>query len=133
MPVVEEFIERYAARDWDGVAACLSGDGFERVGPYVDVISGRDEYLAFLRRVVPTLTGDYALTSNRIGYVDDTLAFAELTEHLEIEGTMTEIPEVMVFELDSKGLITHMRLYLQQPGGTAPVGGRDAMGDTAGR
>ena len=38
-----------------------------------------------------------------------------------------------VFELDSEGLITHMRLYLQQPGGTAPVGGRDAMGDTGGQ
>ena len=133
MPVVEEFIERYAAHDWTGLAACLSDESFERVGPYVDVISSREEYLDFLRRVVPMLTGDYALTANRIGYVNETLAFAELTEHLEIDGTMTEIPEVIVFQMDRKGRISHMRLYLQQPGGTPPVGGRDAMGHTAGQ
>jgi hypothetical protein len=128
MPVVEKFVECYGARDWDRLAECFSPDGFERIGPYVDVISSSDEYLAFLRRVVPTLDGGYALLADRITYATDTLAFAELTEHLSIDGTLTDIPEVIVFGLDGQGLINHMRLYLQQPGGEAPVGGKAAMG-----
>lgn len=128
MPVIEQFVECYAARDWDGLAECLSDDGFERIGPYVDVIGSKDEYLAFLRRVVPTLQGDYELQARRIVYVDDELGFAELTEHLEVDGVMTDIPEVIVYGLDGKGRINHMRLYLQQPGGEAPVGGKAAMG-----
>jgi hypothetical protein len=128
MPVIERFLECYAARDWDGLAECFSEDGFERIGPYVDVISSSQEYLDFLRRVVPTLEGDYALLANRVVYVNDELGFAELTEHLEIDGKMTDIPEAIIFGLDGQGRINHMRLYLQQPGGEAPVGGKDAMG-----
>lgn len=128
MGVVERFLENYAARNWEGLADCFSEDGFERIGPYVDVISGADEYLAFLRRVVPILQEGYALVPNRIVYVDDHLAFAELTERLPIDGTLTDIPEAIVFGLDGRGKINHMRLYLQQPGGTPPVGGKDAVG-----
>jgi hypothetical protein len=132
VPVVEDFVERYAARDWDRLADCFSPTDFERVGPYVDLIRGRDEYLAFLRRVVPTLQANYELEPRQIAYVDDRLAFAELIERLEIDGTLTDIPEVIVFELDGEGRIRRMRLYLQQPGGLAPVGGQDAMGDIEG-
>ena len=128
MPVIERFVECYAARDWDGLAECLSDDGFERIGPYVDVIGSKEEYLAFLRRVVPTLEGDYELQARRIAYVDDGLGFAELIEHLQVDGAMVDIPEVIVFGLDGKGHINRMRLYLQQPGGEAPVGGKAAMG-----
>jgi hypothetical protein len=128
MGVVEKFLEDYAARDWDGLAECFSEQGFERVGPYVDVISSADEYLDFLRRVVPILQEGYALVPNRIVYVDDHLALAELTERLPIDGTVTDIPEAIVFGLDGRGKINHMRLYLQQPGGTPPVGGKDAVG-----
>jgi hypothetical protein len=128
MGVVEKFLENYAARDWDGLAECFSEQGFERVGPYVDVISSADEYLDFLRRVVPILREGYALVPNRIVYVDDHLALAELTERLPIDGTLTDIPEAIVFGLDGRGKINHMRLYLQQPGGTPPVGGKDAVG-----
>jgi hypothetical protein len=134
MPVIEQFVACYGGRDWDGLAECLSDDGFERIGPYVDVIGSKAEYLDFLRRVVPTLQGDYELQARRIAYVDDRLGFAELTEHLQVDGVMTDIPEVIVFGLDGRGRINHMRLYLQQPGGEAPVGGRSAMGhqDAAG-
>ena len=37
---------------------------------------------------------------------------------------------MIIFGLDGAGRIHHMRLYLQRPGGQAPVGGRDAMGRT---
>ena len=92
------------------------------------MISSADEYLEFLRRVVPILQAGYELVPNRIVYVDDNLAFTELTERLAIDGKLTDIPEAIVFGLDGHGKINHMRLYLQQPGGTPPVGGKDAVG-----
>ena len=33
MAVVEDFVEFYAARDWDRLATCFSKTGYERVGP----------------------------------------------------------------------------------------------------
>jgi hypothetical protein len=131
MGVVEDFVRYYRERDWDRLATCFNDHDFERVGPYVDVISSKDEYLNFLQRVVPTMGDDYALIAERVVYVpEQRLAFAQLTEHLRVDGAMTDIPEAIVFDLDNQDRITRMRLYLQQPGGLAPVGGRDAMGTT---
>jgi SnoaL-like domain len=127
MGVVEDFVTFYAARDWDRLATCFSAKGFRRVGPYGDVIASSQGYLDFLRRVVPTLKEGYALKPEHIAYAGDT-AIAELVEHLEIDGVMTDLPEAIVFRLDDEGLIAGMHLYLQQPGGVPPVGGRDAMG-----
>jgi len=129
--VIEDFVERYGARDWDALADCFADDGFERIGPYVDVITGKDEYLAFLRRVVPALPEGYGLTAERVVYVDDALGFAQLTEHVVQDGVARAVPEVIVFGFDGTGRINHMRLYLQRPGGEAPVGGRSAMGRTS--
>ena len=127
MAVVEDFVTLYAARDWDRLAACFSPSGFERIGPYGDVIASSQEYIDFLRRVVPTLQEGYELKPAHIAYAGDTV-IAELIEHLEIHGVITDLPEAIVFRLDEAGLIKGMHLYLQQPGGEAPVGGRDAMG-----
>lgn len=127
MGVVEDFVALYAARDWDRLAACFSPSGFERIGPYGDVIASGQEYIDFLRRVVPTLQEGYELKPAHIAYAGDTV-IAELIEHLEIDGVMTDLPEAIVFRLDDAGLIKGMHLYLQQPGGEAPVGGRAAMG-----
>ena len=131
MGVVEDFVRCYGQRDWEGLAKCFNDVDFERNGPYVDVISSKSEYLAFLQRVVPTMGGDYALILDRVVYGPERrVAFAQLTEHLRVDGEMTDIPEVIIFDLDDRNRITRMRLYLQQPGGLAPVGGKDAMGTT---
>ncbi len=128
MPVVEDWIDAYGAQDWDRLATCFSPEGFTRVGPYADVISNRDEYISFLQRVVPTLKDSYRLLTERITYAGS-VAVGELIEHLEVDGKITDIPEVIVYDLDANGLIKKMRLFLQQPQSEAPVGGRDAMGD----
>ena len=39
MAVVEDFVTLYAERDWDRLASCFSKGGFERIGPYGDVIA----------------------------------------------------------------------------------------------
>jgi hypothetical protein len=131
MGVVEDFVQYYAKRDWERLATCFNDDDFERVGPYADVISSKGEYVAFLRRVVPTMGDDYALIADRVVYMPEhKVAFAQLVEHLRVDGIMTDIPEAIIFDLDANDRIRRMRLYLQQPGGLAPVGGKDAMGTT---
>ena len=63
MPVVEDFVAFYAARDWDLLATCFSKESFVRIGPYGDTLDSSREYLDFLRRVVPTL-GKRAMSSS---------------------------------------------------------------------
>jgi hypothetical protein len=129
MPVVEDYIRHYAAHDWEQLARCFDAGDFQRTGPYLDVIADAKEYIEFLARVVPTMGDDYELQVVRIVYSpDERVALAQLVEHLAVDGTMTDIPEAIVFDLTGEGLIRRMCLYLQQPGGVAPVGGKDAMG-----
>ncbi|HZQ56913.1 MAG TPA: nuclear transport factor 2 family protein, partial [Acidimicrobiales bacterium] len=98
MGVVEDWVNAYNARDFAGVARCLSKDDFERVGPYMDVISSSAEYVAFLERVVPTLGDDYRLDIERVVYVPDAhVAYAELIEHYRHDGDMRDTPEIIVF------------------------------------
>ena len=127
MPVVEDFLERYNAKNWDALARCFSPDGFHRIGPFGDTIDSSTEYVQFLARVVPTLGDSYRLTADRVIYAERA-ATAELIEHFEVDGTIRETPEVIVFDLDAEGLIASMHLYVQRRGELPAAGGRDAMG-----
>jgi hypothetical protein len=127
MPVVEDFLECYNARDWPGLAGCFSPIEFHRVGPYGDTIDSSEEYVSFLARVVPTLGETYRLELVRVFYADRA-ATAELVEHFEVNGEVRRTPEVIVFDLDPDGLITSMHLYVQRHNEVPPAGGRDAMG-----
>jgi SnoaL-like domain len=132
MGVVEDWVNAYNTRDWAGLAACLSPDDFERIGPYVDVIDSSAEYVSFLERVVPTMGDDYRLEIDRVVYVpEEQTAFAQLTEHYAHDGEVRDTPEIIVFGIGTDGKVRRMRLYLQRPGGQAPVGGRAAMGKTS--
>ena len=132
MGVVEDWVNAYNTRDWTLLSSCLSVDDFERIGPYVDVIASSAEYVAFLERVVPTMGDDYRLEIDRVVYVpEERLAYAQLIEHYEHDGEVRDTPELIVFGLDDDGRVRRMRLYLQRPGGQAPVGDRDAMGATS--
>ncbi len=132
MGVVEEWVEAYNRRDFPGIAACLSREDFERVGPYLDVIGDSTEYVSFLERVVPTMGDDYRLVIERVVYVpEEHVAYAQLVEHYTHDGEVRDTPELIVFGLGEDGLVHRMRLYLQRPGGQAPVGGRAAMGSTS--
>ncbi len=129
MGVVEDFLTHYNGRDWERLAGCFSADDFERIGPFVDVISDSREYVAFLRRVVPTLGDDYHLGIERVVYVPgEQTAFAQLIEHYEVDGRVRDTPEVIIFGLDDEERIRRMRLYVQRPGAEAPAGGKAAMG-----
>jgi hypothetical protein len=127
VPVVEDFLERYNARDWNALAQCFSPTGFHRIGPYGDTIDGHAEYVSFLARVVPTLGESYRLELVRVIY-SERAATAELIEHFEVDGELRRTPEVIVYDLDTEGLITSMHLYVQRHNEVPQAGGRDAMG-----
>lgn len=128
MGVVEDFLEHYNARDWERLAGCFSPDRFHRIGPFGDTITGSANYLSFLQRVVPTLGPDYSLTAERVIYGEG-MAVAELVERYRHDGTMRNVPEAIIFDLDDEGRIVQMHLYVQRTGEVPDAGGRAAMGD----
>jgi ketosteroid isomerase-like protein len=121
---VERYLAGMAAHDWDGVAATIADDGLVRDGPFCDVVEGKQAYVDFLRGIITSLRG-YELRVGRVTHASDRLAYVELSETFEVDGTPTTYPECIVFERDAAGLISHVSVFIKQPGGDAPVeGGR---------
>jgi ketosteroid isomerase-like protein len=111
--VVERYLECIVARDWDGLRECLAGD-VVRVGPYGDRYEGRDAYVAFIADTMPRLRG-YRMRVDRVTYASDALAFAELSETVEMDGEHKVTPEALVFDLDADGRIAHIEIFIQTP------------------
>ena len=111
--VVERYLDTLTRHDWNGLAACLAAD-FSRTGPYGDTYPSKDEYLAFISALMPTLRG-YAMDVARVTYsADGRSATAELSETVELRGASTVTPEALVFDLTGDGLITRVRIYIQE-------------------
>jgi hypothetical protein len=111
--VIGRFLDAMVAHDWASLGLCVD-DKIERIGPYGDTYRGRDEYVAFISALMPTL-GGYHMEIDRISYDQSgRLAFAELTETVEVDGSPLRTPEVLVFEIGPDGLITHITIYIQQ-------------------
>lgn len=112
--VVEGYLEAVATQNWDRLRASVTPD-VVRAGPYGDVYTGVDAYVEFLSALMPTLSG-YAMDVAKVTYVDDgRRAFAELTETVEMDGSAIVTPEVLSFDLDADGLITHLAIYTRRP------------------
>jgi ketosteroid isomerase-like protein len=119
--VVERYLDRMVAHDFDAMAACLAED-VVRVGPFGDTYTPRDVYVAMLSQLMPSLPG-YAMRIDRVVGLDDRLVLVELTETVEIQGAPLDTPEALVFELDDAGLIAHISIYIQTLGRTPPPPG----------
>jgi hypothetical protein len=121
---VERYLTCMAAHDWDGLAATIADEGLTREGPFCDRVEGRQRYVAFLRGVITSLKG-YQLKVQRVAHVSDRLSYVELSETFEVDGVVTEYPECILFERSDDGLISHVSVFIKQPGAEAPVeGGR---------
>jgi SnoaL-like protein len=107
--IVDRFLDRMVAHDWDGMAACVADD-VERVGPFGDVYRGKADYVAFIANLLPSLAG-YAMKVGRIVEAGR-VAMVELTE--TVDGVDT--PEALVFDLDDHGLIARVGIYIQSAG-----------------
>lgn len=113
--IVERYLDAIASHDWDVFDACIADD-VVRVGPYGDRFVGRTDYLAFIADLMPKLKG-YAMTLDRVTYVGDTRAYAELSETVELDGKPMRTQEVLVFALDDDGRIARVDIFIQSPEG----------------
>jgi hypothetical protein len=93
-------------------------DDIVRVGPYGDRFAGRDEYMAYIADLMPKLAG-YVMDLQRVTYVGDALAFAELSETVVL-GTPMVTSEVLVFALDGDRRITRVDIFIQTPQAATP-------------
>jgi ketosteroid isomerase-like protein len=113
--IIERYLGAIASHDWDVVDACIADD-IVRVGPYRDRYAGRDEYLAFVADLMPKLQG-YAMALDRVTYVSDARAYAELSETVEFDGKPMRTSEVLVFEVNGDGRIARVDIFIQTPEG----------------
>lgn len=111
--VVERYLAAVAAQDWEALAGCLAED-VVRVGPFADTYAGRRPYIEFLAALMPTLAG-YAMEVDRVCYTGS-VALAQLSETVEIDGSPVVTPEALVFELDGRGRIARIDIYIRRGG-----------------
>lgn len=116
MSTVERYLICLAAHDWDGLAATISDKSLHREGPFCDVVEGKQRYLGYLRDVIAPLTG-HRLAVTRISRVSDRASYVELVESFDIDEARIEYPECIRFEQGDDGLITHVSVFIKQPGG----------------
>jgi ketosteroid isomerase-like protein len=111
--VVERFLACMVDHDWRGLGACVTDD-VVRVGPYGDTYCGRDDYVAFVSGLLPTLAR-YEMKVHRVVYTaDERVSTAELSETVEVDGRMVVTPESLVFDIDDRGRIAHLAVYVQR-------------------
>src|SRR5262245_39669971 len=109
--VVERFLDAMAGHDWDELGACVTDD-FVRVGPYLHEYRGRDAYIAFLADLLPSLPG-YVMKVHRVAYAG-TVATAQLSETVDVDGASLVTPEALVFDFARDGRITRLEVFIQQ-------------------
>ena len=109
--IVERYLGAIVAHDWTVVGECIADD-IVRVGPYGDRFDGRGDYLAYISETMPTLEG-YSMDLQRVTYVDDERAFAELSETVTVNGKPMLTPEVLVFELVGRRQIARVEIFIQ--------------------
>jgi hypothetical protein len=115
--VVEDYLRCVATHDWDGLVACLTED-VVRVGPFGDTYTPRDNYVAFLTGLMPTLE-DYEMRVDRVVEAEveaGRVVTVELTETMTWDGARIETPEALVFDLAADGRIAHIGIYIRRLG-----------------
>jgi hypothetical protein len=122
---VEQYLACMAAHDWEGLAATIADEGLTRDGPFCDRVEGKQRYVDFLRGLIPSLEG-YRLKVQRVSHVSDRVSFVELSEAFGVDGVLTEYPECILFERNGDGLISHVSVFIKQPGAEGPVQGARA-------
>jgi hypothetical protein len=109
--VVLRYLDRMVAHDWAAMTECLHPD-VVRVGPFGDEYTPRRPYVQYLSGLLPTLV-NYDLTIERT-IAEQSVVLVQLTESMEFDGSMDVTHEVLVFETDLAGLITHIDIFIQR-------------------
>jgi hypothetical protein len=111
-PLAEQYLHAVAEQDWSTVAASVSRQ-VVRHGPFGDDYEGVDDYLTFLKRIMPSLTG-YRMDIDHINELGNRRALVELRETIVIEGGPVETHECLVFEMGLDGLLATISIYIRQ-------------------
>src|SRR5205823_5876051 len=110
--IVEKYLTAIVGHDWHGLGECVTDD-VERVGPFGDTYRGRGAYVGYISSLMPTLPG-YSMDITRVTYADNgRLAFAELTETVEVGGRPHITPETLVFDVFGER-IARITIYIQR-------------------
>ena len=110
---VHRYLAAIQAHDWEAFAATLADEGFSRTGPYGDTYATKDEYVAFISQLMPTLPG-YEMRVDRVTPAHDgRSATVELSETVEVDGAPLLTPEALVFDLDPDGRIRRIQIFVQ--------------------
>jgi hypothetical protein len=62
----------------------------------------------------------------RVSHVSNRVSFVELSETFGVDGVPTTYPECILFERNADGLISHVSVFMKQPGAEGPVEGARA-------
>ena len=119
--MLNRYFAALQSSDWDVLSDSVSAH-VRRVGPFGDVVEGREAYVDFLSGLLPTLQG-YTLTVTTVHELPSGGAFVELTEAFDVDGQRREFPEAIRFGFDADGRIAEVVIYTQRPGAEAPVAG----------
>jgi hypothetical protein len=123
--VVEEYLRTFAAFDWEGFAAILADENLRRVGPFMDVIETKEDYVDFLSKLMPTLI-NYEVRVDRVSDCGSKRFLVELSEIFDVDGVRTEYPQADLFEVDAAGKISGVSIFMKVPGSQPPVAGASA-------
>ena len=109
-------VDRYFAamerHDWEELRGCLS-DSFSRVGPYEEHAWGTpDDYLAFLRELLPTLKGQRVEVTEE--FEEGPLVQVNVTETIEVQGSPHTVRVAGTFRLDQNDRIEHVEVFVRR-------------------
>jgi ketosteroid isomerase-like protein len=108
--VVEAYLDAIRSHDWTRLSECVTDDVI-RVGPYGDTYQGRDDYVGYISKLLPTLPG-YGMDVQRVTITGNDV-FVELSETVEVDGSPTVTNEVLVLRLDGDR-IARIEIYIQR-------------------
>jgi hypothetical protein len=75
--------------------------------------------------VISSLDG-YQLQVQRVSHVSDRVSFVELSETFGVDGVASTYPECILFGRNDDGLISHVSVFMKQPGAEGPMEGARA-------
>ncbi|GAA1827724.1 hypothetical protein GCM10009836_01800 [Pseudonocardia ailaonensis] len=129
--VIRQFLDALRAHDWPKFADAISDERFVRVGPYIDTLESKDEYVEFLREIMPQIPG-YEMELERISAIGPDRYLVEMAENVVVDGVPTPGPQANIFELDGTGKICGVSIFKKSPAAKPTLPGIDVRHRGAG-
>jgi len=112
--LAERYLRAVAGQDWESVERYLA-PSVVRDGPFGDDVAGLEDYMGFLRRTMPSLSG-YRMDIDRVTEMGDGRVLVELRETVEMDAARVVTHECLVFAVDG-GRVSRVSIYIRR----APV------------